>query len=49
MVDPNNPLLSPAEDSRGLYIQSKVLLDDVACQVYVRRLLIMEKWNYSRV
>ena len=42
LVDPNNRLLSLADDSRCLYIQYIVLLDDVACQVYVQYLLIME-------
>ena len=31
MVDPNNPLLPLAENSKCLYIQYRVLLDDVCC------------------
>lgn len=37
------------EDSRCLSIQFRVLSDDAAHPVYVGHLLIMEKWNYSRV
>ena len=49
LVDPNNPLLSLAENSRCLHIQYRVSIDNAICQVYVRHLLIMEKWNCSRV
>ena len=49
LVDPNNSLLSLAENSRCLHIQYRVSIDNAICQVYVRHLLIMEKWNCSRV
>ena len=42
LVDTNNRLLSLAKDSRCLYIQYIALLDDVAYQVYLRHLLIIE-------
>ena len=42
LVDPNNPLLSPVENSRCLYIQCRLLSDNTLCQVYVRHLLMMQ-------
>ena len=49
VVDPNNPLLSLAKNSRCLHIQCRVSLDNTICQVYGRHPLKMKKWNYSRV
>ena len=34
-VNPNNPMLSLAENSRCLYTQYRILLDDAVFQVYV--------------
>ena len=41
LVDPNNPLLSLAENSRCLYIRCILLLDNTVCQVYLRHLSII--------
>ena len=41
LVDPNNPLLSLAENSRCLYIRCILLLDNTVCQVYVRHLSLI--------
>ena len=42
LVYANNPLLSPVENSRCLYIQCRLLSDNTLCQVYVRHLLMMQ-------